>query len=111
MHYSLFGTQTPPRAAVSYYILRPSKGTFSGTRILFNYGDSVREPKLADEDESLYAFLQSNGGQSIAQQLHLARLAAPFERSYEGGVEQSLFNEHIVARISYYHNQFRREIE
>jgi iron complex outermembrane receptor protein/vitamin B12 transporter len=111
MHYSLFGTQTPPHASVSYYILRPGKGTFSGTRILFNYGDSVREPKLTDEDGSLYAFLENNGGQSTLQQLHLARLAAPFERTYEGGVEQSFFNEHIVARISYYHNQFRREIE
>jgi len=47
--YSLFGTQTSPRAGVSYYAFRPRKGIFSGTRILFNYGDGVREPKLLEQ--------------------------------------------------------------
>ena len=31
--------------------------SFSGTRILFNYGDAVREPTLTDQDGSLYRFL------------------------------------------------------
>jgi iron complex outermembrane receptor protein/vitamin B12 transporter len=109
--YGLFGTQTSPRAGVSYYALRPRKGIFSGTRILFNFGDAVREPKLTDEDESLYTFLESNGGQSTIQQLHLSRLAAPHTRTYEGGVEQALFSERLVFRASYFHNEFGREIE
>jgi len=40
--YDLFGTQTSPRVGLSYYALRPRKGIFSGTRILFNFGDAVR---------------------------------------------------------------------
>ena len=39
-HYSLFGMQTTPRAGVSFYALRPRNGIFSGTRLLFNYGDA-----------------------------------------------------------------------
>ena len=48
-HYALFGVQTSPRAGISYYALRPRKGIFSGTRILFNFGDGVREPTLAQQ--------------------------------------------------------------
>ena len=110
-HYSLFGTQTPARAGVSWYVLRPRSGVFSGTRILFNYGQAVREPSLPQQDESLYTFLQQNGGQSTIQQLHISPLAAPESRMYEGGIEQSFLTEHIVFRASYFHNQFGREIE
>ena len=110
--YSLFGTQTSPHAGVSYIALRPHKHIFSGTRILFNYGDGVREPKLTDQDDSLYYFLVvANGLSSVAQQLHIGPLEAPTTRSYEGGVEQAFWGERIVFRSSYFHNQFGDEIE
>ena len=112
-HYSLFGTQTSPRAGLSVYALRPRKGIFSGTRILFNFGDSVREPALTDQDDSLYTFLAGQGpeGQSTIQQLHIAPLGAPTARTYEGGVEQAFLSQHIVFRASYFHNEFGRQIE
>ena len=109
--YSLFGTQTSPRAGVSYYAFRPRKGIFSGTRILFNYGDGVREPKLLEQFGSLYQFLTASGFQSNAQQLHIGPLAAPATRTYEGGVEQSFWRERIIFRSSYFHNQYGKEIE
>ena len=110
-HYSLVGVETLPRAGVSYYALRPRSGVFSGTRVLFNYGDSVREPTLPDQEESLYAFLQANGAQSTIQSLHINQLSAPAVRTYEGGVEQAFLSQHILFRTSYFHNQFGREIE
>lgn len=110
-HYSLFGTQTSPRAGVSFYALRPRKGIFSGTRILFNYGDGVREPKLLEQFGSLYQFLTVHGFQSTALQLHIGPLDAPATRSYEGGVEQSFWGQRIVFRSSYFHNEFGKEIE
>jgi iron complex outermembrane receptor protein/vitamin B12 transporter len=110
-HYSLFGTQTNPRAGVSWFVLRPRSGVFSGTRILFNFGDAVREPSLPQQDYSLYTFLAQNGGQDTIQQLHIGPLAAPQARTYEGGVEQSFLGEHIIFRASYFHNQFGKEIE
>jgi vitamin B12 transporter len=110
-HYSLFGVQTPPRAGVSYYALRPRAGVFSGTRVLFNYGESDREPTLPEQDESLYSFLVANGGQSTIQALHISQIGAPQDRTYEGGVEQTFLSDHILFRASYFHNEFGRQIE
>jgi len=109
--YSLFGTQTSPRAGVSYYALRPRKGVFSGTRVLFNFGDAVREPSLTDQFYSLYNFLEANGGQSTVAQLHITPLQAPATRTYEGGVEQTFFGERLLFRTSFFHNEFGRQIE
>jgi iron complex outermembrane receptor protein/vitamin B12 transporter len=109
--YSLFGTQTSPRAGLSYNVLRPRKGIFSGTRVLFNFGDAVREPSLTDQFYSLYNFLETNGGQSTIQQLGISPLAAPSTRTYEGGLEQAFFGERLVFRTSFFHNEFGRQIE
>jgi iron complex outermembrane receptor protein/vitamin B12 transporter len=110
-HYSLFGTQTTPRAGLTFYAVKPRKGLFSGTRILFNFGDAVREPKLTDELGSLYSVLAANGGSAAIQQYHIAPLSAPTTRTYEGGVEQALLSEHLVFHATYFHNQFGKELE
>jgi vitamin B12 transporter len=110
-HYSQFGTQTAPRAGLTYYALKPRQGIFSGTRVLFNYGQGVREPKLTEQFASLYTFLNANGFQSAVQQLKIGPLAAPETRSYEGGVEQAFFSEHLLFKASYFHNEFGKEIE
>ncbi|HXS74864.1 MAG TPA: TonB-dependent receptor plug domain-containing protein [Terracidiphilus sp.] len=110
-HYSLFGVQTTPRAGVSFYALRPRKGVFSGTRILFNFGDAVREPSLTDQFNSLYNFLQTYGGQSTIEQMHISPIQAPTARTYEGGFEQSFASEHLIFKTSFFHNQFGRQIE
>jgi iron complex outermembrane receptor protein/vitamin B12 transporter len=109
--YSLFGTQTSPHAGLVFYAVRPRKGIFSGSRILFNYGDAVREAKLTDQFGSLYNFLTSSNLGSVAQQLHIGPLAAPTTRSYEGGLEQGFFSDRLIFRASYFHNQFGKEIE
>ena len=109
-HYSLFGVQTEPRAGASYYLFRSHSGALSGTRLLFNFGESDREPTLSEQDGSLYAFLQENNPASISQ-LHIGKISAPQARTYEGGVEQSFFSQHIVFRSSYFHNEFGKQIE
>ena len=109
--YSLFGTQLSPRAGLSYYAVRPRKGVLSGTRILFNFGDAVREPALTDQFGSLYNFLVTNSYQSIAAALNIGPLDAPAVRTYEGGAEQAFFSDRLIFRGSYFHNQFGREIE
>ncbi len=109
--YSLFGTQTPPRAGLSYYVLRPRRGILSGTRVLFNYGEAVREPSLTDQFYSLYNFLATNGGQSTIQQLHIMPLAAPAVRTYEGGVEQDFLNQRVIFKSNFFHNEFGSQIE
>jgi iron complex outermembrane receptor protein/vitamin B12 transporter len=111
-HYSLFGTQTNPRVGLSYYALRPRKGIFSGTRVLFNFGDAVREPSLTDQFYSLYNFLLPvTGGPSTIQELHISPLSAPEARTYEGGVEQAFFSQRLIFRSSFFHNEFGRQVE
>jgi len=113
-HYSLFGFQTSSRAGLNYYVLRPRSSVFSGTRILFNFGDAIREPKLPDQDDSLYAFLMNHpqgGGPQTIQALRISPLAAPTTRTYEGGAEQAFLSQHVIFRASYFHNQFGKEIE
>jgi vitamin B12 transporter len=109
-HYSLFGVQTSPRAGLSAYILKPRHGIFSGTRVLFNFGDAVREPALTDQLDSLYQFLLTNSPQSISA-LHITPLAAPTTRTYEGGFEQDFFSDRLIFRSSYFHNEFGKQIE
>ena len=109
-HYSLFGFQASPRAGLNYYVLRPRSGVFSGTRIFFNFGKAVREPKLADQDDSLYNFLSTYNPSAI-QTLHIGPLAAPAMRTYEGGIEQAFLSQHVIFRTSYFHNEFGKEIE
>lgn len=109
--YSLLGTQTTPRAGFSVYALRPRNGIFSGTRVLFNYGDAVREPSLTDQFYSLYNFLQTNGGQSTIQQLNISPVSAPETRTYDGGVEQSFLSDRLIFRTHFFHNEFGRQIE
>jgi len=110
-HYSEFGVQTSPRAGASLFAIRPRKGIFSGTRLLFNYGDAVREPSLTDEFGSLYKFLVKNGYATQAKQMHIGSLTAPATRTYEGGMEQGFLSNRIMFRTSYFHNQFGKEIE
>jgi vitamin B12 transporter len=110
-HYSLFGTQTNPRVGLSGYALKPRKGIFSGTRILFNFGDAIREPALTDQFYSLYNFLEKFGGQSTVQEFNITPIAAPEARTYEGGVEQTFFSQRLLFRSSFFHNEFGRQIE
>ena len=110
-HYSLFGVETTPSAGFSLWALKPRKGIFSGTRVMFHYGDGVREPALTDQFGSLYHILVSNGYESTAQELSIGPLAAPFARMYDGGAEQAFLSQRITLRVRYFHNQFDKQIE
>jgi len=111
-HYQIIGTQTSPRAGVSFYAIKPRRGIFSGTRLSFNFADAVREPTLADQAGSLYTFLQSQpGGEQTIQQLNIPQLSAPTARTYDGGVEQGFLGNRVVLHVNLFHNQFGRQIE
>jgi len=111
-HDSLTGTQTSPRVGVTYYVFKPKPGIFSGTRVLFNFGDAVREPSLTDEYYSLDNFLlNAPEGPGAIQEFHITPLSAPYARTYEGGVEQAFFSQRLIFRGSFFHNEFGRQIE
>jgi vitamin B12 transporter len=107
----LFGTVGTPHAGASWYIVRPGRGLFHGTRLNFNFARGYQEPTLDQQFGSLYSFLQSNGGQATVQQYGIAPIGAELSRSYDGGVEQSLFSEKVTLRGTYFHNEFGNQIE
>jgi iron complex outermembrane receptor protein/vitamin B12 transporter len=110
-HYQLFGSIFSPNAGLSYYLLRPRAGVFSGTRLTFSFAQGAREPALTEEFGSLYDFLKLNGGEATIQQLGISPIEAPTTRTWEGGGEQAFWGKHIVFRASYFHNEFGRDIE
>ncbi len=107
----LFGTVGTPRGGASVYLVRPGKGAFHGTRLSVNFAKGYQEPTLDQQFGSLYAFLQANGGQSAIAQYGIAPIGAELSRTYDGGLEQSLFSEKVIARITYFHNEFGNQIE
>ena len=91
---ALLADRDPDLAARGAFVLCPAaaaRAIFSGTRVLFNFGEAVREPSLTDQFYSLYNFLETNGGQSTIAELHISPLGGPATRTYEGGLEQSFF--------------------
>jgi len=111
-HYQLIGNGISPHAGVGFYALRPKKGAFSGTRLIANFSQGIREPKLTDEVGSLYDFLQGqSGGQATINQLHISPIEGPTTRTWEGGGEQAFIGQRIIFRATYFHNEFGRAIE
>jgi vitamin B12 transporter len=110
---AVFGTAGTPRASLAYYLLRPDTSkVFSGTKIRANFGTGIKEPSISDAGMSLLGLLQTltNGKQLIAQ-YHIAPIGAEQARTYDGGVEQSLFNGRAKLAVTYFHNEFTHLIE
>jgi iron complex outermembrane receptor protein/vitamin B12 transporter len=111
MHYQLIGNGVSPHAGLSYYVLRPHKVIFSGTRLNASFSQGIREPKLTDEIGSLYDVLEQNGGQATIQQMNISPIEGPTTRTWEGGGEQAFWSQRILFRTTYFHNEFGRAIE
>ncbi|MFT4112227.1 TonB-dependent receptor [Silvibacterium sp.] len=107
----LYGTQGAPRVGVTYYPVFPGAGAFHGTRLTFNFTNGVKEPSLDDQYGSLYQFLLQNGGGATVQKYGISPIRAEQTRTYDGGVEQNFFNERLLLRATYFHNEFGRQIE
>jgi vitamin B12 transporter len=108
----LYGVQGTPRTSAAYYLQRPGAGVAHGTKLNFNFAKGVREPSLAEQFGSLYDTLlsQPGGSQAIVQD-NISQIGAERTRSYDGGVEQSLLNQKMVLRATYFHNEFGNQIE
>jgi vitamin B12 transporter len=106
----LFGTVGSPRAGGTWYIVRPGRG-IRGTKLNFNFARGYQEPTLSQQFGSLYSFLQANGGQTTIAQDGIVPIGAELSRSYDGGVEQSLFSQRATVRATYFHNEFGNQIE
>jgi iron complex outermembrane receptor protein/vitamin B12 transporter len=108
----VYGVEGTPRASVAYYLQRPGAGVIHGTKLNFNFAKGVREPSLSEQFGSLYEVLlgQPGGEQAILQD-GISQIGAERTRTYDGGFEQSLLNERMLVRGTYFHNEFGNQIE
>ena len=106
----LFGTVGTPHIGGSYYLVRPGKGA-RGTKLDFNFARGYQEPTIDEQFGSLYNFLVKNGGRATATQYGIQPIGAQLSRTYDGGLEQSLFSEKVTLRATYFHNEFGNQTE
>ena len=109
----LFGFAATPRASLAYYLVRPSgQRRLSGTKLHFSFGKGIKEPSIFNQSVSLYGTLEAlpNGSDLIAQ-YHIAPLGPETSRTYDGGVEQQLWNGRARMDLTYFHNEFTNVVE
>ena len=67
---------------------------------------------IAQQLGSLYGFLQSLGFQSAIQQYGIAPIGAEESRTYQTEAwNRACFSERVMARVTYFHNEFGNQIE
>jgi vitamin B12 transporter len=109
----LFGFAATPRAALAYYLVRPSsKGFFAGTKLHGSFGKGIKEPSIFQQADSLYGTLAAlpNGGQLISQ-YHVAPVGPEDSRTFDGGLDEQLLNGSARIGITYFHNEFTNGVE
>jgi vitamin B12 transporter len=109
----LFGLAGTPRASVAYYLARPSAtGWLSGTKLHASFGKGIKEPNLFQQASSLFDILSEvpDGSQLIAQ-FHVGQIGPENSRTYDGGVDQELWNGRARLGLTYFHNEFTNGIE
>ncbi|GAA3763163.1 TonB-dependent receptor [Terriglobus aquaticus] len=110
-HNTLYGTEGTPRLGIAGYAIRPGQGWLHGTRLHFNFSKGVQEPSLAAGLGSLYTTLAQAGNTAAIAQYHVDPIGALRNRTYEGGLEQSIYGQRLMLRANYFHNQFGRQVE
>lgn len=107
----LFGTKGTPRLGIAGYPVLPGRGWMHGTKLHFNFSKGVQEPNLSSQLQSVYALLQENGMTSTIQQAHIHPIGAEEARTYEGGIDQNIYNDRLMLHFNYFHNQFGNQVE
>jgi iron complex outermembrane receptor protein/vitamin B12 transporter len=109
----LFGLAGTPRASLAYYLARPSStGWLSGTKLHASFGKGIKEPNLFQQASSLFDILSGvpNGSQLIAQ-FHVGQIGPEDSRTYDGGIDQELWNGRARLGLTYFHNEFTNGVE
>ncbi len=92
-----FGTAVVPRSSLAYF-LRQGGGAFGATKLKFNFGLGIKEPKFLESFSPSPFFLGNP---------HLAPERA---RSFDFGVEQRLWQDRGKLELNWFDNRFRDQI-
>jgi iron complex outermembrane receptor protein/vitamin B12 transporter len=108
----LFGFAATPRASLAYYLFRPSNGWLSGTKLNFSFGKGIKEPSIYYQSISLYDILaEQPNGPELIKQYHVSPIGPETSRTYDGGVDQQLWNGRARVTLTYFHNEFTNGVE
>jgi vitamin B12 transporter len=109
----LFGFAATPRASVAYYLFRPtSNGWLTGTKLNFSFGKGIKEPSIYYQSISLYDILAAApNGSALIKQYGVSPIGAETSRTYDGGVDQQLWNGRARVSVTYFHNEFTNGVE
>ena len=109
----LFGFAGTPRVSLAWQAARGnSNGFFYGTKLRASFGEGIKEPSVGDQTTSLYALLKSlPGGNTLISQYHVGTIGPVRSRSYDGGVDQLLYNGRGRVSLTLFHNEFTDGIE
>ncbi|MDR3734823.1 MAG: TonB-dependent receptor [Acidobacteriaceae bacterium] len=107
----VFGVKPTPRAGLAWYPRRPGTGLFHGTKVRFNFSKAVQEADLFSEVDSLFTQVQQYGTPSDIAKYGLKPVGAGTTRSYEGGVDQDIWKQSVMMKLTYFHNEYTNQLE
>ena len=108
---SLYGTAGEPQLGLAGYLVRPGSGWLRGTKARVNFSKGVQEPSLATQLSSLRSALIGVGDLTDLAKLNVQPIAAQTSRTYEGGVDQNIYNDRAILHFTFFHTQFSHGIE
>ncbi len=110
---ALFGVAGTPRASLAYYLARPrSSRLLNGTKLRASFGKGIKEPSIDQQANSLIGLLSTlSGGSQLIAQYGVAPIGAQTSRTYDGGIDQQLFDGRGRISITYFHNEFGNGVE
>jgi iron complex outermembrane receptor protein/vitamin B12 transporter len=103
----LVGITGTPRIGLTYDAIRPGARAFRGTLLRANVATGVQEPSLTAQLTSLSTLLQQTGNSTF----NIAPITAERSRTYDVGVDQNIFNQKLILKAGYFHNQFNHQLE
>jgi iron complex outermembrane receptor protein/vitamin B12 transporter len=109
----LFGLAGTPRASLAYYLARPSaSGLLTGTKVHASFSKGIKEPNIFQQGSSLFDILSPlpDGNQLIAD-FHVGQIGPENSRTYDGGIDQQLWNGRARLGLTYFHDEFTNGIE
>jgi vitamin B12 transporter len=89
-----FGIKVVPRAGVAF-TARTGDDTFGATRLRFNYGEGIKEPRL---DQSFGTDICNPGNPNLLPEQ---------SRTFSTGVEQQFVHDRVKVSADYFENRFR----
>jgi iron complex outermembrane receptor protein/vitamin B12 transporter len=97
----LFGIAGTPRASLAWKVARGSSGKIlGGTKLRASFGKGIKEPAIFDQLDSVHAIVPS-----------IAPIGPENSRSYDGGIDQLLFNSRSRISLTLFHNEITNGIE